>query len=302
MKSDELCRDLLAGRLAPVAVDDLAERPGVALCAAADHDGGRSRRGEHRLRAGARDDVPGGDHRHVDQRDELGGERMVGRARVHLLCGAGMQREGGRAGVDEERAHVEAGAVAVAQAAPHLDRDGQVDRLGDGLHDRARAVRVVEERRAGARLRHLPHRAAEVDVDQVRARRLYHACCFGHRPGLGAEDLDRERVLVGGHPQVPERLLVAVLDPGAADHLGAHETRSEAPSLTAKRLHADAGHRRQHDTRRDLDAGDPPALTQVDGHGERMVLTVLTQSDLRANIRARVGALLAGFFRRRKEP
>ena len=125
-------------------------------------------------------------------------------------------------------------------------------------------VGVVEQRRAGARLRHLPHRAAEVDVDEVGAGRLDHPRRLGHRARLGAEDLDRERMLVGGDAEVAERALVPVLDPGAADHLRADEAGAEAASLAAERLHADAGHRREDEPRRDLDVADPPAFAEID--------------------------------------
>ncbi len=84
--------------------------------------------------------------------------------------------------------------------------------LGDRLDDPARVVGVVEQRGARAGLRHLPDRAAEVDVDDVGAGRLDHPGRLGHRDRVGAEDLDRQRMLVGGHPQVAERPLVAVLD------------------------------------------------------------------------------------------
>ena len=46
-----------------------------------------------------------------------------------------------------------------------------------------------------------------------------------------------------GDAEVAERLLVAVLDPGAAHHLRADEPGAVAASLAPKRLHADARHR-----------------------------------------------------------
>ena len=74
-------------------------------------------------------------------------------------------------------------------------------------------------------------------------------------------------MLVGGDPEVAERLLVAVLDAGAGDHLGAHEPSPESASLAAERLHADARHRREDEARRHLDGVDEPALPEVDLHG-----------------------------------
>ena len=272
-EEDELGDDLLAGRLAALSVDDLAERPRVALGAAADHDRRRAGGREHSLRLGARGDVAGGDHGHVDERDELRGERVVGGTGVHLLRRARMERQRRRAGVDELRADLEARPRAVAQPAAHLHADRHVDGVRHRLHDRRGTSGLVEQRRAGAGLRHLADGAAEVDVDEVGAGGLDHSRRIGHRPWLRAEDLDRERVLVGRDPEVAERLLVPVLDPGAADHLRADEPGAEAASLAAKRLHADARHRRQDEPRGDLHVADVPAFAQVDFHGLLMVLT-----------------------------
>src|SRR6187200_2975880 len=98
---------------------------------------------------------------------------MVGGARVHLLGGARMEGQRRSAGLDEPRAYYEAVARAVAEAAPELDAD-----------------RVVEQRGTRSRLRHLPYRAAEVQVDEIRAGRLDHASGLGHRAGLRPEELD----------------------------------------------------------------------------------------------------------------
>ena len=121
----------------------------------------------------------------------------------------------------------------------------------------------------GAGLRHLADRAAEVDVDDVRARILDHPGRLGHHRRVGAEDLNGERVLVARDPQVAERPLVPVLDPGAADHLRAHETRAEAAALAAKRLDAHAGHRREHDPAGNLDCPDPPGVSEIYLHSGR---------------------------------
>ena len=221
--------------------------PRVALGAAADHDGGGAGRRQHRLRLRAGGDVAGGDHRDVHERDELGGERVVGGAGVHLLRRAGVERKRRGAGVDELRPDLEARARAVAEAAAHLDAHRDVDRVRDRLDDRGGARGLVEQRRARSRLRHLPDGAAEVDVDEVGAGSLDHPRRLGHRARLRAEDLDRERVLVAGDAEVAERSLVPVLDPGAADHLRADETGAEAASLAAERLHADTRHRGEHE-------------------------------------------------------
>ena len=66
-------------------------------------------------------------------------------------------------------------ARAVLEAAAHLHRDRQRrSRSATASTIRHARVRVVEQRRAGAGLRHLAHRAAEVDVDDVGAGGLDH--------------------------------------------------------------------------------------------------------------------------------
>src|SRR5439155_12650769 len=140
------------------------------------------------------------------------------------------------------------------------------NRARDGVDDAARVIGIVEQGCARARLRHLANRAAEVDVDDVRAGRLDHARGLAHHDRVGAEDLNRERVLVAGDAEVAERPLVPVLDARAAHHLGADEPGAEAPSLAAEGLHAHSRHRREDDPRGDLDGADPPGFTKIDEH------------------------------------
>ena len=119
------------------------------------------------------------------------------------------------------------------------------------------------------------HGAAEVDVDDVRAGRLDHPRRLGHRDRVGAEDLDRERVLVGGDAQVAERLFVAVLDSRDGDHLRADEPGAVAAALPAECLDAHAGHRSEHEPARDLDAAEGPGLVEIDAASAPMVAVAL---------------------------
>ena len=150
-EEDELRDDLLAARLAGAFVEDLAEHPGVALRGAADHHGRGARRREDGLGPGPGGHVARGDHGHVDQVDQLGRERVVRRSRVHLLRRARVQRQRRRTGLDEPRADVEAGPRAVFEPAAHLHARPAGRRVRDRCDDLARAVRVVEQGRAGAR-------------------------------------------------------------------------------------------------------------------------------------------------------
>ena len=234
-----------------VAVDDLAERPGVALRAAADHDRLGARRREHHLRAGARRHVAGRDDRDVDERDELRGQRVIRRARVHLLRRARMERQRRCARLDQPRPELEARARAVLAPRGAASRS-PAGRLRSRPPRRCRQARSASSSRcapAPVRVTFLtgqPKLRSTMSAPTASTIRAASAI----EPRLGAEELDRERVLVGGDAQVAEGALVAVLDPGAADHLGAHEPRAVAPALAPERLHADARHRREHEARR----------------------------------------------------
>ena len=73
-------------------------------------------------------------------------------------------------------------------------------------------------------------------------------------------------MLVGPHPEVAERPLVAMLDPGHRDHLRADEPGAVAASLAAERLDAHSGHGRQDEAGRHLDIAEEPGVAEVDVH------------------------------------
>src|SRR4029450_8618443 len=236
---------------------------------ATDHHRRGAGRSEHRLGSRPGSDVARRDDGASDQVDGLGRQRMVGLACVHLLRRARVERQRSGAGVDETRRQVEARPCAVFEPSAPPHRHGTRDGVGAGGDDRRGALGVLEQRRAGARLRDLLHGAPEVDVDEIGACGFHHARGLGHGGRVRPEDLDGQRVLVRGDAEVAERPLVAVLEPGAADHLGADETGAETAPLPTKGLHADPCHRREHDARRDLDGPDLPLRRQIDLHRAR---------------------------------
>ena len=189
-------------------------------------------------------DVAGGDHRHVDERDELGRQRVVGGAGVHLLRRARMQRQRRGARLDEPRADVEArrasrsrrrGASSPTPAGDVAPATASTRRQAWSGSSSSEAPAPVFVTFLTGQPKFMSTMSAPGGLDHPRR--------LGHRDRVGAEDLDRQRVLVGADPQVAERPLVAVLDPGHGDHLRADEPGAVAAALAAKCLHADACHR-----------------------------------------------------------
>ncbi len=88
----------------------------------------------------------------------------------------------------------------IARAQLHRDRQARALRGGRGP-PRPPIAGSREQRRAGAGLEHLRHRAAHVEVDQVGPGRRGDRRRLAHHLGVGAEELQRDRVLVGMDPQ-----------------------------------------------------------------------------------------------------
>ena len=100
----------------------------------------------------------------------------------------------------------------------------------------------------GAGLADLAHRAAHVEVDHVGAGVGGHRRGLAHDRRVVAEELDRDRMLVGVDAQeLLDRALVAVGEAEAGDHLGGDQAGPEAPRLKPHEPVADAGERSQHE-------------------------------------------------------
>ena len=137
--------------------------------------------------------------------------------------------------------------VARPLARAKLYGDRQTASDGSGARDRDGAVRVVEQRGAGARLADLADGTAHVQVDQVGPRRGHDLGRVLHHVRVVAEELHRHRVLVGvDAEELRPRALVAVVEAEARHHLGHRERGAMPPRLKANEPGADAGQRRQH--------------------------------------------------------
>ena len=169
---------------------------------------------------------------------------------------------GGRAGMEGDRRdarfvhepvrQLDPALLPAAHPRAQLDRDRQAQ-LGGALDcrasDRHGAVGVVEQRSPGTRLLYLRHRAAHVDVDRVGPRARDVRSGAPHQRGVFAEQLDRDRAAAAlawvDAQQLPEGLLVAVMDRLGGDHLRDRHPRPVALGLEPHEPVADPSQRRQ---------------------------------------------------------
>ena len=97
------------------------------------------------------------------------------------------------AAVGEPVHELDATLISGAQTGAQLHGHGQPAAPGRRTGDRDRLVGIGEQRRAGAGLADLGHRAAHVDVDQVRSGGGNALGRGGHHVGVVAEQLDCRR-------------------------------------------------------------------------------------------------------------
>ena len=149
---------------------------------------------------GAAGDVARGDHRDVDQRRRA---RPSARGRP-CRCTSAARSAGAasapRARLDQARAGAQRVARAVALAAAHLHRHRHVDRVRRPPRRCAPPTSPpsAEQRAAGARLRHLACTGQPMLMSTMSAPAVdHHARGLGQQRRLRAEDLHRQRALVG---------------------------------------------------------------------------------------------------------
>ena len=172
------------------------------------------------------------------------------------------------AAVEHEPAgHLEAAEIAGPLPRAQLDGHRQPAPPRRRLRHRHRARRLLEQRRAGAGLAHLRHRAPHVDVDQVRARGGHALGGRGHHVGIVAEQLHGDRVLLGvDAEQLAAGTLILVVHRVARDHLRHHQAGAVALGLQADEPVADSGQRREHHAVGDRDAAEAPGIRKGSGH------------------------------------
>ncbi len=223
--------------------------------ATADHHAVDSRLLEPRERARRRDDVARTDHRDADVSFHLRNAVPVGPALVALLLRATVDRDHLSAAVLDQARDVDTVDQVVVPAGADLDRHRDRDDFADAAQDLLELRQVLEEVRPASAAHDALGRTAAVDVENVGAGLLDDLGSLDHSRGVVAEDLDRDRTLLGKKPQHPVRLEIA-----ARQTFDAHELGDDQPDAAefldepAERRIGDARHRRENQVWRDADA------------------------------------------------
>ena len=134
---------------------------------------------------------------------------------------------------------------------------GHIHGLDDRLNDAPGELGVTHERRTVAAADDLAHRAAHVDVQNVRA-----GVCQRHGRGLGhdlrlvAEDLHGGRVLVRRRPEQLLRFFIVIDQRLGAHHFRAGEGSALRAAQRTKWRVGHARHGRERERAADLDVSD----------------------------------------------
>ena len=151
-----------------------------------------------------------------------------------LLAGAAMQGEELSAGILQLLAPGERVGITAAPAQPGFDRDGQLHRLADGLHDPGRQIRFTNQAAAAAFFGDFFDRAAHIDVDQKGSGVLGALGGFGHGLRPVIKQLHANGAFFCGQfLHLPAAM--AHLQAGGIHHLGEQQgIRAPAPHQAAE--------------------------------------------------------------------
>ena len=173
---------------------------------------------------------------------------MVGGAVVFLRAAATMHGKGGDAVIFRDRSEFKQGRLVIVVAEAGFDGDGDGYGAADGSKDFRDLAEIREQRRACLLAGDGFRRAAEVDIDDVRAFGLHDERRFRHQCWGAADKLDDFRVVrVGIELQAVLRKVGVQQVRLGTDHFGGAVIGAVRLAEAAKRQVADAGHRRKED-------------------------------------------------------
>src|SRR5262249_4946366 len=113
----------------------------------------------------------------------------AGLSAVTLLASAGVQSYGGESAVLRHLREIDVHDLFVAPSGAELDREWNADRGTDRLEDVANQRQVAEQPRTSVALNNFLGGTTEVEVYEIEAEVLHHACRVGQGCGIAAEQL-----------------------------------------------------------------------------------------------------------------
>src|SRR5688572_9544866 len=132
-------------------------------------------------------------------------------------------------------------ALLVTVSAPDLYRGRNGDRPRYRANDVLHEAKILEAAGSGIFGGDLFHRAAEIDVEKIRAVDLFdEGRGFAHRHRIRSEDLHADRTFLVVKTEIIVRALTAAANAFGAHKLAHHHIRPKAAAQTAKRALAHA--------------------------------------------------------------
>ena len=238
----------------------LRENPGIALSAAADHDGTAAGLFHQGCRRRAVDDVAVADDRDGYGIDDGFDFLPVRLAAIELFPRPSVDGDGSGTSRFSPFGQFRRRKRGVIPAGAHLDRDRDGHGADDGTDDFLCQGQVLHQGRAVAVLDDFLDGTAHIDIDDIGTVFFDDGRCLGHDVRVRAENLHGQGVFPVFDVQQFFCMLVAVADTLGTDHFRADQGRPIAVGDDPVRRITDAGHRGQDDRGIELDLADGKGL------------------------------------------
>jgi len=240
----------------------------------------------HRVLGGI--DIAIADDRNLYRGLHLGDAAPVRLAAIPLLACARMERDGLQAAIFCEARHLKRHQLEVVPSGAELHGERNGNRLADFAQQAFHQRQIAQQTGAAIAFHYLVDGAAEVDVENVKAKIFANACGIGHDGGVGAEKLRRDRMLLRLEGQVFQSASGLARVARGADAMRARELGHDQPAATqvadeaAENRVGDAGHGRQHGGRLNGDGPDRKLSGELHHLDDFILMVWRPETELRA--------------------
>jgi hypothetical protein len=245
---------------------DRAEDPWRAVARAADHYAVGTGEIKYFARLLRRVDITVGEHWNPYSGLDIANGLVLGRAIIKIRSRAPMHGKCLNSTTLGDTRDSHTITVRVIPTCADLERYGHAHCVHNGLENSRHQRLILQQGGAAEFAANFFCGTAHVQIDDLRALIDIETGRFGQRRGIGTRELYHPwlRLSLMAHAQ-PGLGRVPQADIGC-QHLGRGQSRPQLAAQNPERPICHAGHRREHETARDLDAAQAPGFRQVDAH------------------------------------